>query len=105
MVQGVTQVIGMIIQCVFFIGTKVFVPLTHLELPQISQIYLKKLVLSGHLIKNLYTRKFFYEHFTPAFWLQNNLCEFITQEHKFKRWFYTKKQGWKFTLKFFDIQK
>ena len=32
MVQGVTQVIGMIIQCVFFYGD-----LTHLVLPQIRQ--------------------------------------------------------------------
>ena len=31
--------------------------------------------------KYLYTRKLKYEHFTPAFLLQNNLCEFIAQEH------------------------
>ena len=38
--------------CVFFLkGTKVFVHLTHLNLAQISQTYLKILVLSGHLIK------------------------------------------------------
>ena len=31
--------------------TKVFLHLTHLKLPQISQTYLKLLVWSGHLIK------------------------------------------------------
>ena len=32
-------------------GSKVFVHLTHLKLPQISQTYLKIFDLSGHLIK------------------------------------------------------
>ena len=32
-------------------GTKVFVHLTHLKLPQISKTYLKIFVWSGHLIK------------------------------------------------------
>ena len=38
-----------------------------------------------------YTRKLQYEHFTPAFWLHNNFCEFSALEHKFKRWFCTQK--------------
>ena len=29
-------------------------------------------------------RKLSYEHLTPAFLQQNNLCEFRTREHKFK---------------------
>ena len=37
--------------CFFFMGTKVFVNLTHLKLPQISKSYLKIFVWSGHLIK------------------------------------------------------
>ena len=36
-----------------------------------------------------FTKKLYYKHFTPAFWLQNNLCVFTTVEHKFKRWFCT----------------
>ena len=35
----------------FFMGTKVFVHLTHLKLPQISQTYPKIFGWSGHLIK------------------------------------------------------
>ena len=31
----------------------------------------------------LYTRKLLYEHFTPAFCLHNNLCEFTALENKF----------------------
>ena len=42
----------LITQCVFFMGTKVFVHLTLLELPQISQTYIKLLVWSEHFIKN-----------------------------------------------------
>ena len=26
-----------------------------------------------------------HDHFTPAFLLQNNFCEFTTREHRFKR--------------------
>ena len=37
----------------------------------------------------LYTRKFLYEHLTPASWLRNNLCEFTTREHKFNERFCT----------------
>ena len=42
---------------------------------------------------SLYTRKLQYEHFTQAFWLYNNLCEFMALEHKsnsdfvLKNWF------------------
>ena len=39
------------IQCVFFIGSKVFVYLTQLKLLQIGQTYLKFFVLLEHLIK------------------------------------------------------
>ena len=35
----------------------------------------------------LYTRKLWYEHYTPSYLLQNNLCDFTTREHKFKKWF------------------
>ena len=35
----------------FFMCTKVFVHLTHLKFPQISQTYLKFIVWSGNLIK------------------------------------------------------
>ena len=35
----------------FFMGTNVFVHLTHLKLPRISKTYLKNFVWSGHLIK------------------------------------------------------
>ena len=34
---------------------------------------------------------FVYEHFTPAFWLHNNLWEFTALEHKFRMWFYYQK--------------
>ena len=37
----------------------------------------------------MYTKKFQYKHFTQFFLLQNNLCEFTIQEHKFKKWFCT----------------
>ena len=39
----------------------------------------------------LYTRKLYYEHFTPAFSHNNNLREFIPLEHKFKGNFVLKK--------------
>ena len=39
------------LQCVFFIGLKVFVHLIHLKLLQIGQIYLKFFVWLEHLIK------------------------------------------------------
>ena len=32
----------------------------------------------------LYSRNLYYEHFTPFILLHNNLCNFTTQEHKFK---------------------
>ena len=32
--------------------------------------------------------------FHTSFRLQNNLCEFTTREHKFKRWFCNKKSVW-----------
>ena len=37
------------------------------------------------------TRKLFYKHFKPIFWLQNNLCEFATQEYNLERLFCTQK--------------
>ena len=46
-------------------------------------------------------RKLYYEHFTPAFWVQNNLFEFTNREHKFKRWFYTQKSVWNVRFKDF----
>ena len=42
----------------------------------------------------LETRKLSYEHFTPAFWTQNNLCE-TTLEHKSKRLILYTKTGFK----------
>ena len=39
----------------------------------------------------LCTLELWYEHSTPAFWLHNNLCEFIAIEHNFKKWFCTQK--------------
>ena len=32
-------------------------------------------------------QKAFYKHFTPAFWLHNNICEFTALAHKIKSWF------------------
>ena len=54
-----------------FILTKVFVDLTHLKLPQISQTYLKFIVWLGYLIKiHLeYYEKYFlgiFHHFTRS---------------------------------------
>ena len=40
-------------------------------------------------------------HFTQAFCLQNNLCEFSAQEHKSKRWFCTQKPDWNIRFKDF----
>jgi hypothetical protein len=42
-----------------------------------------------------------YGHFTPAFWLHNNLCESTALEHKFQSWFCTQT----FVLKISGIQK
>ena len=41
----------------------------------------------------LYNRKLWFKHFTQAFWLQNDLCEFTALEQKFKMWFRTQKPG------------
>jgi hypothetical protein len=49
----------------------------------------------------LYIRKPKYEHFTPAFWQHNNLCEFTAIEHRFKRWFCTQKPVLNFRRKDF----
>ena len=46
----------------------------------------------------MYTRKLWYEHFTPAFWI-HNLCEFTAREHIFKRRFCTQKPVCTFVLK------
>ena len=47
----------------------------------------------------MYARKLYYEHFTPAFLLHNNLCEFPALiEHKFKRWFCTPKPFLRFLV-------
>ena len=52
--------------------------------------------------KNCIPKSFnIYEHFTSAFWLHNNLCEFTALEHKIKRWFLYSKTG----LKISGIQK
>ena len=41
-------------------------------------------------------------HFKPAFWRpHNNLCEFTTLEHKFKRWLCTQKPVWNVRFKEF----
>ena len=53
------------------------------------------------ILKYLYTRKLWYEYFTQAFWIHNNLCEFTALAHKFKRWFLTQKL---FVLKISGIQ-
>ena len=54
----------------------------------------------------LFVRKLLYVHFTPAFWLHNNLCEFLALEQKFKRWFCTKnKLFYSLVLKISGIQK
>ena len=51
-----------------------------------------------HLIYNnniLFTSKLYYEHFTPGFWLHNNICEFpmpeniCTHNFRFKDFWYT----------------
>ena len=46
-----------------------------------------------------------YEHFTPAFWLQKNFCEFTLQEHKFKGWYCTQKPDLNFVLNISSKQK
>ena len=50
------------------------------------QLFINGLFSITHHIK-------LYEHFTPAFWLQNSLCKFTTREHKSKRWSCTEKPG------------
>ena len=46
----------------------------------------------------LYTKKLWYEHFTSAFWLQNNLCEFTTENTHSKGDFVLKNRFEKFVL-------
>ena len=80
-----------------------------------TKYFLKRIFWSGaRIIVNkriislkiyLYTRKLYCEHFTPAFWLQNNLCKNTTQEHKYNRWFSIQNPDWNVRFKDFWYRK
>ena len=50
-IKWILRTVFILYSVFFFMGTNVFVDLTHLKLPQISKTNLKIFVWSGHLIK------------------------------------------------------
>ena len=65
---------------------------------------MKGCVIFKGIIYFLY-QKALNEHFTPALWLHNNLCELTALEQKLKSWFCTQKPVLKVRLKISGIQK
>ena len=63
-----------------------------------NKIWKFEYIANAHDLINLHPY-FKYEHFTPAFLLQNNLCEFTGQEYKFQGDFLLK-TGFKPSLRF-----